>query len=174
MILWIVLGTVPTTYVSSVTISSGEKVPAVAPNAKLGIYKFFGLSSATTEDIILAVMLKAYEEGPDIMTLSLGDDHEFSTIPIAVIASRMALDTVAMLAAGDSVTLVSFMFPPVAYVVDVLSIGSAHGTQIPALKAVLSLSSGKRIVFGYSSNMMTEFHTGGRLAVNVVDVNGCA
>ncbi|CEP22786.1 unnamed protein product [Cyberlindnera jadinii] len=63
------------TFVTSLIISSDEKVPGVAPGASVSFYKVFGCEDSTTDDVIIAAMIKAYEEKPDVMTLSLGSNQ---------------------------------------------------------------------------------------------------
>lgn len=45
---------------------------SVAPKAKLRGYKVFGCGGTTSEDLLIAAFVKAYEDGADIINASIG------------------------------------------------------------------------------------------------------
>ncbi|KAL6411659.1 subtilisin-like protease [Ilyonectria robusta] len=60
-----------------------------APGVKLGAYKVFSCTGNTSNDILIAAFLKAYSDGSDIITASLGADSGWSGDPLAIVVSRI-------------------------------------------------------------------------------------
>ncbi|KAL2278417.1 hypothetical protein FJTKL_14512 [Diaporthe vaccinii] len=91
------------THIAGIAASSNDKLPGVAPNATLRAYKVFGCSDGTTEDIIALAFIRAFEEGADIITASLGSSQGFPEVLSAQIVTRIASQGVfASVAAGNS------------------------------------------------------------------------
>lgn len=56
---------------------SGEGLPlaGVAPEATINMYRIFSCNlSGGTDDLIIAAMIKAYEDGCDLLSMSLSAD----------------------------------------------------------------------------------------------------
>ncbi|KAG8896699.1 hypothetical protein FRC01_011667, partial [Tulasnella sp. 417] len=62
----------------------------VAPEAKIGAYRVFSCSGASTDEIVVQAMLKAYQDGNDILNLSLTDRSGWSESVLSVVADRIA------------------------------------------------------------------------------------
>ena len=76
-------------------------ITGVAYEASLYSYKVFGCSDSTATDVIIDGMLRAYEDGMDIISMSLGGNTGWSDDPTALVASRLAnLGVVMSIAAG--------------------------------------------------------------------------
>ncbi|KAI5855038.1 subtilisin-like protein [Durotheca rogersii] len=91
------------THVSGIVGSSNEWNPGVAPNARLRMYKVFGCGDGTTEDIVIAGFLRAFDDGADVITASLGSVLGFPYIASSVVVSRIqAAGVVVTAAAGNS------------------------------------------------------------------------
>ncbi|KAF7315658.1 Subtilisin-like protease [Mycena indigotica] len=74
----------------------------VAFNASLAAYRVFGCSGTTGDDIILAALIRAYNEKRDIITLSLGEPSGWTESTASVVASRIAAEgRVVTIAAGN-------------------------------------------------------------------------
>lgn len=69
--------------------SSNENLPGVAPGATLRAYKVFGCEDGTTEDIIAMAFIRAFEDGADIITASLGSSQGFPEVLSALVVTRM-------------------------------------------------------------------------------------
>jgi minor extracellular serine protease Vpr len=64
------------THVAGIVGADGEQV-GVAPGSTLGAYRVFGCEGSTTADIMLAAMERAYDDGMDVLNMSIGS--AFST-----------------------------------------------------------------------------------------------
>ena len=62
----------------------------MAYDASLASYRVFGCSGTTPDDIIVDALLRAYSEGADILTLSLGGPSGWPESASSVVASRIA------------------------------------------------------------------------------------
>ncbi|KAI9163832.1 Subtilisin NAT [Paramyrothecium foliicola] len=75
----------------------------VAPKATLYAYKVFGSNDGTDTATLIESFLRAYDEGMDIITASVGGRGGFETNPWAVVASRLVdRGVVVTIAAGNS------------------------------------------------------------------------
>ncbi|KAG0741689.1 hypothetical protein G6F57_008913 [Rhizopus arrhizus] len=76
----------------------------VAPEAKLAMYRVFGCVGHTTTDVVLQAILKAYDEGADIINLSLssaGAWAQTSNAEYPVIEQMAAKGVQVVIAAGN-------------------------------------------------------------------------
>lgn len=91
------------THVAGIAASQDEWLPGVAPEATLRSYKVFGCGDGVTEDIIVAGFLRAYEEGADIISASLGSNQGFPDTAMALVAASIQEKGVFVsIAAGNS------------------------------------------------------------------------
>ncbi|KAM0282157.1 hypothetical protein ACHAQH_003197 [Verticillium albo-atrum] len=60
-----------------------------SPGVKIGMFRAFGCSGMTTIDALMAATSKAYEEGSDIITGSVGSASGWSQNPFALLVSRI-------------------------------------------------------------------------------------
>ncbi|KAK1961996.1 subtilase [Colletotrichum sublineola] len=75
-----------------------------APGAKLGMYRTFGCTGASTGDVLLAGVLRAFEDGSDIITGSVGGYNGWAGEAFAVAVSRIvAAGVPCTFAAGNMV-----------------------------------------------------------------------
>ncbi|KAK2746505.1 hypothetical protein FQN57_003131 [Myotisia sp. PD_48] len=61
----------------------------VAPGATLGMYRIFDCMLYTSEDIIISAFLKAYDDGADVISLSLGGYSGVNSDPISRVVSKI-------------------------------------------------------------------------------------
>ncbi|KAG8946884.1 hypothetical protein FRC04_011311 [Tulasnella sp. 424] len=61
-----------------------------APDAKIAAYRVFSCSGASTDEIVVQAMMRAYKDGNDIINLSLTDRSGWSESVLSVIADRIA------------------------------------------------------------------------------------
>ncbi|KXH27592.1 subtilase [Colletotrichum salicis] len=90
-----------------VGILAGEDVSSgwigVAPDAKLYSYKVFGPGDGTDQATIIDAFLRAYDDGMDVITASIGGRGGFANNAWAVVASRIAAEGVVVtIGAGNS------------------------------------------------------------------------
>ncbi|KAF4467133.1 serine endopeptidase [Fusarium albosuccineum] len=77
------------THVSGIIAGESDLFTGVAPEATLRVYKVFAKMDATTEDVLIDAFLKAYEDGADVITSSVGGLSGWSDNAWAVVASRL-------------------------------------------------------------------------------------
>lgn len=53
------------------------------------MWRVFGCTGSTSDDIIIQAMLEAYDTGVDIISMSLGDTSGWSESASAVVAERI-------------------------------------------------------------------------------------
>lgn len=148
------------TFVSSVIVGESENLRGVAPQASLKMYKVFGKTGSTTDDVILAALLKAYSENPDVISLSLGSDRGYPSMPISIVASKISETIPIVFAAGNSGVKGPFTASSGASGKGVIAVASAESTQHVSWSATLTSSSGKQLSFNYIGN------NGARIARN--------
>lgn len=91
------------THVAGIIGSSDGYNPGVAPDARLRMYKVFGCGGSATEDIVIAGFLRAFDEGADVISASLGSALGFPYTASSIVISRIqAAGVVVTAAAGNS------------------------------------------------------------------------
>jgi subtilisin family serine protease len=109
------------THVTGIIGAEGPVFTGVAPNATLGMYRVFGCSGSTANDVLIAAFIAAQESGgkylhifsyfraysfftlAQIITASLGRVSGWTNDPLAVVVSRIAKTGVSCtVAAGNS------------------------------------------------------------------------
>ncbi|WYZ33837.1 hypothetical protein EsH8_I_000113 [Colletotrichum jinshuiense] len=92
------------THVAGIVAGEAESGWAgVAPRASLYSYKVFGPGDGTDQATIIDAFLRAYNDGMDVITASIGGRGGFANNPWAVVASRIASEGVVVtIGAGNS------------------------------------------------------------------------
>ncbi|KAG0238196.1 peptidase S8/S53 domain-containing protein [Mortierella sp. GBAus27b] len=74
----------------------------VAPEATLGAYRVFPCTGSSKDDVIIAALEQAYEDGMDVVNLSLGGGSSWPNTPLSKAAGRLAeLGVVVVAAIGN-------------------------------------------------------------------------
>ncbi|TLD11867.1 hypothetical protein PspLS_11287 [Pyricularia sp. CBS 133598] len=90
---------------------TGSGLNGAAPGASLGMYRVFGCTGGSGTDVLIAAAIKAFEDGSDIITGSLGITSGWSEDAFAVTMSRMVASGVHVtFAAGNEVGGTEGMF----------------------------------------------------------------
>lgn len=90
------------THVAGIVGANGA-VKGVAPGVSFGAYRVFGCDGSTTDDIILAALERALDDGMHVVNQSLGASRQWPQYPTAVASSRLAKKGVVMVASiGNS------------------------------------------------------------------------
>ncbi|KAF9182448.1 hypothetical protein BGZ50_004914 [Haplosporangium sp. Z 11] len=84
----------------------------VAPEVTLGAYRVYGCDGSAADDVILAAMERAFNDGMDILNMSLGGGSAYRYNPQSVLAERLIARGMALSAAagndgGDGVWMVT-------------------------------------------------------------------
>ena len=114
-------------------------VPGVAPDATLYQYRVFGCTGATTDDIVIDAMQRAYTDGVDIINLSLGEAVGWTEGVLSVVASRLvAKGKVITTSAGNQGQVGSFYAFSPGSGFGVINAGSSDNAIIAAQQATVS------------------------------------
>ncbi|TLS29114.1 hypothetical protein PpBr36_00060 [Pyricularia pennisetigena] len=90
---------------------TGSGLKGAAPGATLGMYRVFGCTGGSGVDVLIAAVIRAFEDGSDVITGSLGVSSGWSENPFAVTVSRMVAAGVHVtFAAGNEVGGTEGMF----------------------------------------------------------------
>ncbi|KAG5633908.1 hypothetical protein DXG03_006527, partial [Asterophora parasitica] len=100
-------------------------ISGVAYGASLSAYRIFGCTGGTEDDVIIDALLRGFQEGQDILTLSLGVSRGWSESSAAVVASRIAaLGIVVTIAAGNDGAVGSWYADSPGTGIDVITVAS--------------------------------------------------
>ncbi|GAB0134139.1 subtilisin-like protease [Epichloe bromicola] len=80
------------THVAGIVAATDSKLGFTggAPGVTLGAYRVFGCNGSTTSDVLIAAMNRAYIDGANIITMSIGGPNGWKENAWAVAASRIA------------------------------------------------------------------------------------
>lgn len=89
------------THVAGIIGANGT-IRGVAPEVTLHAYRVFGCVGPTTTDLILAAMERAYQDGADVLNLSLGAAYQWPQYPTAASAARLVRNGMIVVASGGN------------------------------------------------------------------------
>ncbi|KAF9207329.1 hypothetical protein BGZ49_000681 [Haplosporangium sp. Z 27] len=91
---------------NALNIKSGPKPPqpfvGVAPEVTFGAYRVFGCDGVTGDDIILSAMELAFNDGMDIINMSLGGGSAYKYNPTAILADKLIARGMALAGAAGN------------------------------------------------------------------------
>lgn len=129
-----------------------------APGATLGVYRVFGCSGASSTDVMIAAILRAYEDGSDIITMSVGTYTGWAAHPLSVVLSRVSAAGVPCVAAAGNAAgahygLWSVAAPSTGE--EVMAVGSVESTLTPSIngqtgQVTWTRSAGGGLINGFS------------------------
>ncbi|OLN85320.1 Minor extracellular protease vpr 5 [Colletotrichum chlorophyti] len=121
------------THVAGIIAGKSEEFTGVAPEATIYSYKVFGPNEGTGEEVLIEAFLRAFEDGVDIITASVGRTGGFSNNAWALVASRIVEQGVVVtIAAANSGDLGPFFLSSGASGKEVLAVGSADPSVVSA------------------------------------------
>ncbi|KAJ6441546.1 subtilisin [Purpureocillium lavendulum] len=124
-----------------------------APDVSLGAYRVFGCDGATGDDVLMSALYRAYDDGNDIITMSLGSPSGWSERPWAVAVSRIVARGVACtMSAGNEGDRGLFYTGGAADGLGVASIASYENTITPTLfyNLTYTVDGGEDHMVGYT------------------------
>ncbi|KAF5509911.1 Methyltransferase fsa4 [Colletotrichum fructicola] len=130
------------THVAGIVAGSSTNFVGVAPEASLYAYKVFTSTGETDEATLIEAFLKAYDDGMDIITASIGGPNGFSDNAWAEVASRIVdRGVLVTIAAGNSGDSGPFYGSSGSSGKNVLAVASVEGESapMPAFKATFAL-----------------------------------
>ncbi|PVF93857.1 subtilisin-like protein [Serendipita vermifera] len=114
-------------------------ISGVAYKAELAGYRVFGCDGGVADDVLLAAITRAYNEGCNVITMSLGGTSGWTTTPSGVISSRAAkFGRIVTIAAGNSGDAGMWYASSPGTGIDVISVGSVDNTMTPIQHAKVS------------------------------------
>ncbi|KAF9413463.1 hypothetical protein BGZ76_005031, partial [Entomortierella beljakovae] len=91
---------------NALNIKSDPKPPqpwvGVAPEVTFGAYRVFGCDGSAGDDVILAAMELAFNDGMDVINMSLGGGSSYKSNPIALLGDKLAARGMALAAAAGN------------------------------------------------------------------------
>ncbi|KAG6301962.1 hypothetical protein E4U09_004138 [Claviceps aff. purpurea] len=127
----------------------------VAPGVTLAMYKVFGCEGSTRTDVLISAIMKAVEDGAQIITVSIGAAGAFSEDLWSNLLSKIAREKgiPCTVAAGNDGSLGAFYPSGMANAPDVMSIASFDNMATTAVLTIanFSIARGTSQPFGYVS-----------------------
>ncbi|WRT66229.1 uncharacterized protein IL334_003182 [Kwoniella shivajii] len=125
-------------------------VIGVAPESSLYQYRVFGCNGATTDDIVLQAMQRAYDDGVDVINLSVGETSGWTESMLSVFASRLtAAGVVLSISAGNQGQVGAFYSYSPGAGIGAINVGSNDNAFYPAQLATVSTGYGPIPYFDY-------------------------
>lgn len=140
------------TFVSSIICGDSQEMTGVAPRALIKMYKVFGDEGRTTDDVILAALLRAFYDSPDIISLSLGSDRGYPSMPISKVASKISEVIPIVFAAGNSGRKGPYRASSGASGKGVLAVASVESVRHVTWTASIRSTNGHEMTFQYIGN----------------------
>ncbi|KAI0088139.1 subtilisin-like protease [Irpex rosettiformis] len=113
-------------------------ISGVAYEASINAYRIFGCSGDVSDDIIIEALLRGYQDGNDILSLSLGGPNGWPEASSAVVASRLEDKGVVLtIAQGNDGSEGPWAASSPASGAHVFSIASVDNIKIPAQNATV-------------------------------------
>jgi hypothetical protein len=114
-------------------------ISGVAYQSELAGYRVFGCNGSVADDVLIAAITRAYNEGSQIITMSIGGAAGWTSSPSAVVASRAAkAGRIVTIAAGNDGDAGMWYTSGPGSGKDVIAIGSVDNTVIPIQNAKVS------------------------------------
>ncbi|TLS21020.1 uncharacterized protein PpBr36_10762 [Pyricularia pennisetigena] len=131
------------THVAGIIAANDELITGVAPEATLLAYKVFGQNAGTDEDTLIEAFLRAYQDGADVITSSIGGLNGWSNNAWALVASRLVeRGIVVTISAGNDGQAGPFGASSGATGVNVVSVASVQGDVIASPRFVATFQDG--------------------------------
>ena len=103
------------------------------------MYRVFGCNGSTSDDLVIDAMTRAFFDGVDIISMSLGGINGWTEVPVSVIANRVAEKGVFMsIAAGNSGEVGLFASSSPSTGPNILSVASVDNIALVAWNALTS------------------------------------
>ncbi|KAH7339260.1 peptidase S8/S53 domain-containing protein [Rhizoctonia solani] len=114
-------------------------ISGVAYESSINAYRVFGCDGSVPDDILIDSLLRAYKDGNDVITLSLGGPDGWTEAVSGVVASRIADEgRIVTIAAGNDGAYGSWYASGPGTGISVISIGSVDNTAVNLQNATVS------------------------------------
>ncbi|KAH9208397.1 peptidase S8/S53 domain-containing protein [Leptodontidium sp. 2 PMI_412] len=132
------------THVTGIIAGESERFNGVAPNARIRVYKVVGrFIGIIATDILISAHIKAYEDGADIISTSIGDSMGWADGAWAVTCNRIGAQGVVVLnAAGNSGLSGTQLLSGASVPENVVAVASTDSDQLPGIRALANGTNG--------------------------------
>ncbi|CAE6448675.1 unnamed protein product [Rhizoctonia solani] len=121
-------------------------ISGVAYKSEINAYRVFGCSSSVSSDIVIDSLLRAYNDGNDVITISLGGVDGWTESPSGVIASKIVeKGRIVTISVGNDGDYGAWYASGPSTGMDVISVGSVDNTVSQLQNAVVS--NGRKIPY---------------------------
>ncbi|QRV96029.1 pyrolysin [Ceratobasidium sp. AG-Ba] len=140
-------------------------ISGVAYQSSLNAYRIFGCTGGTTDDLMVAAMDRAYKDGNDIITMSIGGPGGWTGGVTSVLASKIAsMGRVVTISAGNDGQYGAWYTSGPATGINAISVGSVDNNVYPfqtvidstghsiPYNAALPIANGTFTVYALSTN----------------------
>ena len=108
----------------------------VAFEATIGAYRVFGCEGSVSDDMLVQAIIRAFTDGNDVITMSLGGTVGWTEAVSSVVSSRVAkAGRIVTIAAGNEGESGAFFASGPASGIDVIAVASVDNTVIPVQNA---------------------------------------
>lgn len=108
----------------------------VAYEATIGAYRVFGCEGGVGDDVLVDAIIRAYSDGNDVITMSLGGPAGWTESVSSVVSSRVAkTGRIVTIAAGNEGASGAFYAAGPSSGIEVISVASVDNTVIPVQNA---------------------------------------
>ncbi|KAH7398048.1 peptidase S8/S53 domain-containing protein [Cadophora sp. MPI-SDFR-AT-0126] len=126
------------THVTGIIAGESERFTGVAPKARIRVYKVVGrFIGIISTDVLISAHIKAYEDGADVISTSIGDASGWADGAWAVTCNRIGAQGVVVLnAAGNSGREGPQLISGSAVAEHVVAVASTDSDQLPGIRAL--------------------------------------
>lgn len=161
------------TQAGGVAAGKSSQYLGVAPDASILAYRVFeSLKTYTTVDVILAAMQRAYQDGADVISMSLGTSTGFVSHPISVLADKLvAQGIICSVSSGNSGVYGPYeaSIPGKTF----LNVGTTESPVLAAWPITAQSSSGNSLNLNYLSTNGSYFPLNGNYLVDYSSSSAC-
>ena len=119
--------------------NASQPFVGVAPGVTIFMYRIFGCNGSSANDVIIDAMARAFADGVNIISMSLGNANGWSEEPEGVLASRLAEREVFMsIAAGNEGSTGLFEASSPSSGVNAMAIASVDNIALVAWNSITS------------------------------------
>ncbi|KAL9934851.1 hypothetical protein V8E36_006626 [Tilletia maclaganii] len=127
------------------------RLTGVAPGATLGMYRVFGCQGGTADDLLMKAMEAAFEDGADVISISVGAPAGWTETPTARMASSIVKEGRIVSVASGNDGSVGMWFPSSPAVgKDVIAVGSIDSAIFTVFNATITQSPGESFIQYYA------------------------
>ena len=118
-------------------------ITGVAPESDFYVYRVFGCTGKTSTDLIMQAAIKAYQDGVEVINMSLSEESGWTDSALSLIGARLVAKGVSLFASvGNRGQVGSFFGVGPAAGAGVVGVGAANRAIYPAQQAVVSTGYG--------------------------------